>query len=73
VIYSVNGRILHINLTNNKIWVEKYGNDLLELFVGSRGIQAKLYWDLVKPEARALSSDNVLFVGSGTFTGTPLP
>jgi aldehyde:ferredoxin oxidoreductase len=73
VVYSVNGRILHIDLTNNKVWVEKYGNDLLELFVGSRGIQAKLYWDLVKPEARALSSDNVLFVGSGTFTGTPLP
>lgn len=73
MVYSVNGKILHVDLTNNKVWVEKYNNDLLELFVGSRGIQARLYWDLVNPNAKALSSDNVLFVGSGTFTGTPLP
>ncbi|MEM0474342.1 MAG: aldehyde ferredoxin oxidoreductase family protein [Zestosphaera sp.] len=73
MVYSVNGRILHVDLTNDKVWVEKYGNDLLELFIGSRGIQARLYWDLVSPEAKAFSSGNVLFVGSGTFTGTPLP
>jgi len=72
-LYAVHGRILHVNLSNGKIWVEKFGNDLLSMFIGSRGIMARLYWDLVKPSTDPLAPDNVLMVGAGTFTGTPMP
>lgn len=73
MVYAVNGKILHVDLTSGKTWVEKYKEDLIALFVGSRGIQARLYWDLVDPGVKALSDRNVVFVGAGTFTGTPAP
>ena len=72
-VYSVHGRILHIDLSSRKIWVEKYGSDLLREYIGSRGIQARLYWDTVKPEVRPFSPENVVFIGAGTFTATPMP
>ncbi len=73
VIYSMNGRILHVDLTNRRIWVERYDQDMLAKFIGSRGIMARMYWDLVKPEVPALSAENVVLIGAGTFTATPMP
>jgi aldehyde:ferredoxin oxidoreductase len=73
VVYSVHGKILHVDLSSNKVWIEKYGDDLLSRYAGSRGIEAKLYWDLVLPDAHPFSEKNVFFVGSGTFTATPMP
>ena len=72
-LYSVNGRILHVDLSSGSIWTESYTREALGKWVGSRGLMAKLYWDLVGPEADPLGPDNVLMVGAGTFTGTPMP
>jgi len=72
-VYSVNGKILHVDLSTEKIWVEKYSEDVLNHYIGSRGILAKLYWDLVPPNIDPLSSKNVVMIGTGTFTGTPMP
>ncbi len=71
--FSVHGKILHVDLSNNKIWVEKYPKELLESYIGSRGIIARMYWDLVPPSIKPLDPDNVVMMGAGTFTGTPMP
>lgn len=71
--YSMNGKILHINLSDKKIWTEKYSTRLLSHYIGSRGIMARIYWDLVSPKIHPLSSQNVVMIGAGTFTGTPIP
>ncbi|HHC19066.1 MAG TPA: hypothetical protein ENK81_01500 [Euryarchaeota archaeon] len=71
--FSAHGKILHIDLSNNKIWVENFPKELLENYIGSRGIMARMYWDLVPPYAHPFSPENIVMIGAGTFTGTPMP
>lgn len=73
VIYAMQGKILHIDLSRDKVTVEKYDDSLLRKYIGSRGLQAYLYWRLVKPQTEPFSGDNVFFVGAGTFAGLPIP
>lgn len=68
------GKILHVNLTNGKIWSEDLSYDMVSNFIGGRGINAKLLWDFVKnPNIDPLSLDNVLIFGTGTLTCTTAP
>lgn len=71
--FAMHGKILHVDLSNEKIKIEKYSKDLLESYIGSRGILARMYWDLVSPGVHPLGPENVVFIGAGTFTGTPMP
>ncbi|MEM2366988.1 MAG: aldehyde ferredoxin oxidoreductase N-terminal domain-containing protein, partial [Candidatus Bathyarchaeia archaeon] len=72
--YGWQGKILHIDLTKGKIWIEELDRKLAELFLGGRGINAKLLWDLIgKPGIDPLGPENVLIFGTGTLTGTTAP
>jgi len=71
--YAWAGKILHINLTRRKIWKTTFPKKLGVKFLGARGMNAKLLWDLVPPEIDALSPENVLIFGTGTLTGTTAP
>ncbi|MEM1589464.1 MAG: aldehyde ferredoxin oxidoreductase family protein [Candidatus Bathyarchaeia archaeon] len=72
--YGWQGKILHVDLTKGKIWIEKLNRKLAELFLGGRGINAKLLWDLIsKPGIDPLGPENVLIFGTGTLTGTTAP
>lgn len=72
--YGWQRKILHIDLTKNKIWTGELDKKLGELFLGSRGINAKLVWNLIaKPGIDPLGSENVLIFGIGTLTGTTAP
>jgi len=66
-------KILHINLSNNKIWVEDVSKELYRKFLGSRGISAYILFKSIKPGIDAFSSENLLIFGSGTLTGTMAP
>ena len=62
------GRILSVDISSNKhqeIPSVAYTGD----YLGGRGIAARLFWDMVPPEAGALEPDNALICASGPVTG----
>ena len=66
------GRILHVDLTREKVFEEdtsKYSGE----FIGGRGVNIRLLYELVGPGVEALSSENVLILGTGPLTGTSAP
>ena len=68
------GKILHVDLSNGKIWEEGFSIELGRKFLGSRGLNAKLLWDIVKePGIDPLSPANPLIFGPGVLTGTSAP
>ena len=46
---------------------------MARLFVGGRGLGARLLWDMVGPEVDPLSPENVLIFTNGPLTGYGLP
>lgn len=66
-------KILHVDLTQGKTWTESIPKEMEAAFLGSRGINAKLLWDLVKPGTDPLGPGNVLIFGAGKLSGTSTP
>lgn len=72
--YGWAGKILHIDLKKKKIWTEELNPKLGEMFLGARGMNAKLLWGLIKkPGIDPLGPENVLIFGAGALTGTTAP
>jgi aldehyde:ferredoxin oxidoreductase len=66
--YGYAGEILNVDLSTGKIAsvaTERY----FRLFLGGRGIAAKIYWDEVPPETNALDPENRLIFMTGPFCG----
>ena len=64
------GNILKINLSDgdvSKVPTAEYA----DRFLGGHGIAAKLYWDMVPPQAKAFDPENCLIYASGPVTGFP--
>ena len=53
------GDILKVDLSKNKITILKT-EDYSDLFLGGRGIAARIYWDETSPETKALEPDNCM-------------
>jgi len=66
-------RILNVDLTSNKTWVEEVPREELLRFLGGRGISAKLLYERVPGGVDPLGPENVLIVGPGTLSGTSAP
>jgi aldehyde:ferredoxin oxidoreductase len=64
------GKILDINLSDGSIKTVPLDKDMARLFLGGRGLGARLLWDLVGPEVEPLSPENVLIFTTGPITGT---
>ncbi len=64
------GLLLRINLSNNKILVEKIPEKILLDFIGGRGLGTKLLYDEVSAGTHPLSPENKLYYVTGTFNGT---
>ncbi len=67
------GKILHVDLSKEKIWSEELDKKLAVEYLGSRGINARLLWEKVKPGIDPLGPDNVLIFGAGALSGTHAP
>jgi aldehyde:ferredoxin oxidoreductase len=68
------GSILRIDLTGKRIQRESMPVDLAIQFLGGRGLNAKMLWDLANDkELDPLSPENILIFGTGTLTGTFAP
>ena len=67
------GQILRVDLTKNKINVQKYDPSIALNFLGGRGYAIKILWDELEPGIPPLSPENKLIVATGPLTGLPLP
>jgi aldehyde:ferredoxin oxidoreductase len=70
--YGWVGKILRVDLTARNVTDEdtmKYVKD----FIGGRGINAKIAWDEIPPEADPFDSENRLMIMTGPLTGTATP
>lgn len=67
------GKILKINLTEQKIRKERLPKKFFETYLGGRGIGAKILLEEVDQNTDPLSPENVLIVSTGTLAGTFAP
>ena len=60
--YGWTGRILNVDLSENRTYQETLSDDLKN-FIGGRGINSKIAYDRIRPKIDPLSSENVLIFG----------
>lgn len=65
-----NGKILDIHLQDKTVKELPLDETIARLFLGGRGLGARLLWDLVGPNVDPLSSQNVLIFATGPLTAT---
>ncbi len=70
-----NGKLLRVNLSDSEIREEELPEELMRDYIGGAGINAKLFYDLMRnnPQADPLSPDNPLIFGCGPLVGTTFP
>jgi aldehyde:ferredoxin oxidoreductase len=64
------GKILKVDLSSGSI-THMPTSDYAELFLGGRGIAAKIYWDEVPPKIEASHPENRLIFMTGPLCGVP--
>ena len=67
------GRILYVDLTTGQIRTEALDPEIAKNFLGGWGVNARLAWDAIPPDAEALSPENAVILGTGPFSGTLVP
>jgi len=67
------GTIVHVDLTSGKVRRESITEDMRRLYVGGRGISARLLYDLVPRGADPLGPENVVIFAAGALSGTAAP
>ncbi|MFB0523047.1 MAG: aldehyde ferredoxin oxidoreductase family protein [Candidatus Bathyarchaeia archaeon] len=71
MVYGWAGTILRIDLTKNKI-SKTPSSEYTRLFLGGRGVNAKLMFDESKPGVSAFDPENPIIIGAGALAGTGL-
>jgi aldehyde:ferredoxin oxidoreductase len=72
--YGHQGKILHVDIGKRTNWVEDIPEEWRKLYIGSRGINAKLLWDYCKdPEITWDDPRNIIIYAPGAVTGTTAP
>ncbi len=65
------GKLLRVNLTEQKLWDEPVSEELKRDWMGGRGWGVKWLWDNLKPGTDPLGPDNALVFLAGPLAGTP--
>src|SRR5512139_2626126 len=65
--------VLDIDLSTQTYRTYPLDMEMARLFIGGRGLGARLLWDMVGPEVDPLSPENVLIFTNGPLTGTGYP
>lgn len=63
-------KVLDINLNTQTYKTYPLDMDMARLYIGGRGLGARLLWDMVRPDVDPLSPENVLIFANGPLTGT---
>jgi aldehyde:ferredoxin oxidoreductase len=70
---SMFGDILYVDLTNGGISKKPFTKELAAKYIGCRGYNAALLWDLIPAGADPFAPENPLIFGTGPLTGTSAP
>ncbi|MHB1032978.1 MAG: aldehyde ferredoxin oxidoreductase family protein [Pirellulaceae bacterium] len=65
--------ILHVDLETKGTWTEEVAPELMESYLGGRGVAAALLWSAVGPNADPLGPENPLIFAPGALTGLSAP
>jgi aldehyde:ferredoxin oxidoreductase len=71
--FAFAGKLLRVNLTTGEITPKPLDEEKVLKYLGARGFNARLLWELVPPGVEPLGPENVLIFGTGTLTGTSSP
>ena len=71
--YGWHRKILWVDLSRGKHWVEEITPDFALQWIGGRGFAIRILWDRLEPGTDPLSPDNLLIFAVGPLTGLPLP
>ena len=71
--HGAHGRVLHVDLTQRKTWVEPVGEDVYRQFLGGYGLGAWLMWKHFAPGTDALAPEACFAICSGLLTGVRTP
>lgn len=73
MLHGYKGQLLHVDLSKETAKTVPLPEEILTKYIGGRGLGAKLYWDLIPPDADPLGPENVFMVLSGPLSGTMVP
>ncbi len=67
------GKILWVDLTDNKITTVPASDFEPEKYIGGMGLNSKIFWELGAPKVDAYHPDSPLLISVGPLTGAPGP
>jgi aldehyde:ferredoxin oxidoreductase len=71
--YGYWNKILHVNLSERRTWVEEPGDAFFRRYGGGRGLIAHYLLEYVPKGADPLGPQNLLIFAPGVLTGAPVP
>jgi len=71
--YGYTGKILNVNLSEQKITIQKENVDDIKQYIGGFGMNCKLASEIIKPGIEPLSEENAIIIGTGPLVGTLAP
>ncbi|MCD6577074.1 MAG: aldehyde ferredoxin oxidoreductase family protein [Anaerolineaceae bacterium] len=71
--FGYSGKILHIDLTERKTWVEDKPEDWYKMWIGGVSMATRLCWENITPGCDPYSPENPICFANGIFAGTPVP
>jgi aldehyde:ferredoxin oxidoreductase len=70
---GITGRWLWVDLSEGRVEARSLPEDTVRQYVGGRGVNARLLWDLIAPGTDPLSPMSPLIFGTGALAGTCAP
>ena len=71
--YGYSRKILHIDLTTRKTWVETKPEEWYKVYIGGVSMASRLCWENIEVGCNALAPGNPICIANGIFAGTPVP
>ncbi len=65
------GQIINVDLSQNRVWKESLNEEIIQKYLGMRGVTSKMLWDEVKGVS-GTDPENLLIFGTGPLTGAAL-
>jgi len=67
-----NEKILEVDLSTEKIKQKDISKEVIQKYIGGKGVGARILFDRLKPKTDAHGADNLLIFGTGPLTGLSL-
>ena len=69
--YGYSGKVLRVDLTNRRTWVEELDEATYRLYPGGKALAAAILLRELAPGCDPLGPDNILILANGLLTGAP--